>query len=206
MAESSVSDKETGREPDREPCPERDPGKEADSEAGKDFEARSRRIRLIVMDVDGVLSESRLIYTEGSGEARTFSIKDGMGITLARLAGLEVALISGRESVIVARRAAELHLTDVYQGVIRKLGTFSQLLRKYGLDKEQVCYIGDDINDLPILREVGLAVAVADAVEEVKLAAHYVTRAQGGNGAVREIIDRILRFQNLYEDAIKFFA
>lgn len=199
MAESSVSsvpDKEAGEEA----------GKESGKEAGKDFEARSRRIRLIAMDVDGVLSESRLIYTEGSGEARVFSIKDGMGITLARLAGLEVALISGRESVIVARRAAELHLTDVYQGVIRKLGTFSQLLRKYGLDKEQACYIGDDINDLPILREVGLAVAVADAVEEVKQAAHYVTQAPGGGGAVREIIDRILRFQNLYEEAIKVFV
>jgi len=192
MVELSVPDKDTGRESGKEP--------------GKDLEARIRRIRLIVMDVDGVLSESRLIYTEGNGEVRTFSIKDGMGITLARLAGLEVALISGRESVIVARRAAELHITDVYQGVIRKLGTFSQILQKYGLDKEQACYIGDDINDLPIMREVGLAVAVADAVEEVKWAAHYVTHAPGGGGAVREIIDRILRFQNLYEDAIKVFV
>jgi len=195
-AESLVPGKEAGEES----------AKESGKEAGIDLEARSRRIRLIAMDVDGVLSESRFIYMEGGGEARIFSIKDGMGIALARLAGLEVALISGRESVIVARRAAELHITDVYQGVIRKLGTFSQLIGKYGLDKEQACYIGDDINDLPILREVGLAVAVADAVEEVKQAAHYVTHAPGGGGAVREIIDRILRFQNLYDDAIKVFV
>jgi 3-deoxy-D-manno-octulosonate 8-phosphate phosphatase (KDO 8-P phosphatase) len=194
MAESSVPDKEAGRKS----------GIEAGKEIG--IEVRSRRIRLIVMDVDGVLSESRLIYAEGNGEVRIFNIKDGMGITLARLAGLEVALISGRESVIVARRAAELHITDVYQGVIRKLGTFFQILQKYDLDKEQACYIGDDINDLPIMREAGLAVAVADAVEDVKRAAHYVTHAPGGGGAVREIIDRILRFQNLYEDAIKIFV
>ena len=194
MAESSVPDKEAGRKS----------GIESGKEIG--IEARSRRIRLIVMDVDGVMSESRLIYMEGNGEVRTFNIKDGMGITLARLAGLEVALISGRESVIVTRRAAELHITDVYQGVIRKLGTFFQILQKYGLDKEQACYIGDDINDLPIMREAGLAVAVADAVEDVKRAAHYVTHAPGGGGAVREIIDRILRFQNLYEDAIKVFV
>jgi 3-deoxy-D-manno-octulosonate 8-phosphate phosphatase (KDO 8-P phosphatase) len=90
--------------------------------------------------------------------------------------------------------------------VIRKVGTFSQILQKYGLDKDQSCYIGDDINDLPIMKEVGLAVAVADAMEEVKQAAHYVTHAPGGNGAVREIIDRILRYQNLYEEAIKVFV
>ncbi|MEW5802441.1 MAG: HAD hydrolase family protein [bacterium] len=187
---------------DKEPDRELDPGKCSD----KDLEARSRRICLIAMDVDGVLAESRLIYTQREGEVRSFSIKDGMGITLARQAGLKVALISGRESELVARRAAELHLLDVYQGVIRKVEPFSQLLQKYGLDKEQSCYIGDDVNDLPVLREVGLAVAVADAVDEVKRAAHYVTRAPGGGGAVREIIDRILRFQNLYEEAIKVFV
>ena len=180
-----------------------DRGSGQEPDAG--LEARGRRIRLIAMDVDGVLAESRLIYTEGEGEVRSFSIKDGMGITMARQAGLKVALISGRESALVARRAAELHLLDVYQGVIRKLEPFSQLLGKYGLDKEQACYIGDDINDLPVLREAGLAVAVADAVAEVKQAAHYVTHAPGGRGAVREIIDRILYAQNLYDEAIKAF-
>lgn len=174
-------------------------------EPGEDLDARIQRIRLIVMDVDGVLSESRLIYTEEGRDVRSFNIKDGMGITLARSAGLKVAIISGRESALVARRAAELHICEVFQGVIRKREPFFQLLHKYGLDKEQACYIGDDINDLPVLREAGLAVAVADAVEEVKQAAHYVTRASGGGGAVREIIDRILRCQNLYEEAINAF-
>lgn len=177
-----------------------------DPASGSELAVRGQRIRLIAMDVDGVLAESRLIYTDREGEVRSFSIKDGMGITLARQAGLKVALISGRESAIVARRAAELHLSDIYQGVIRKREPFFQLLQKYGLDREQVCYIGDDVNDLPILRESGLAVAVADAVEDVKRVAHYVTFARGGNGAVREIIDHILHLQNLYEEAIKAFC
>jgi len=168
--------------------------------------ARGRRIRLIAMDVDGVLAESRLIYTEQEGEVRSFSIKDGMGITLALQAGLKVALISGRESAVVARRAAELHLEDVYQGVSRKREPFSHLLGKYALGREQVCYIGDDVNDLPVMLEAGLAVAVADAVEEVKQIAHYVTASPGGRGAVREVIDHILHAQDLYQKAISVFC
>ncbi|MEW6378766.1 MAG: HAD hydrolase family protein [bacterium] len=177
-----------------------------DPASGNELAVRGQRIRLIVMDVDGVLAESRLIYTDREGEVRAFSVKDGMGITLARQAGLKIALISGRESAVVARRAAELQVPDVYQGVIRKHEPFCHLLQKYGLDREQVCYIGDDVNDLPVLRDAGLAVAVADAVEEVKRIAHYVTLARGGNGAVREIIDHILHLQDLYEEAIQAFC
>jgi len=171
----------------------------------KDLKTRIQQIRLVAMDVDGVLTEGRLMYTADQQEICCFNIKDGMGLTLARHAGLKIVIISGRESEVVARRAKDLQFSAVYQGVINKLGPFLQLQSKYNLTKEQMCYIGDDINDLPIFQEAGLAVAVADAVEEVKLLAHYVTKLPGGGGAVREIIDKILHLQGLYQEAIKFF-
>ena len=158
----------------------------------KDLNTRIQRIRLVAMDVDGVLTEGRLMYTGDQQEICCFNIKDGMGLTMARQVGLKIVIISGRESDVVARRAKDLKFSAVYQGVINKLEPFLQLKSKYNLTKEQMCYIGDDINDLPIFQEAGLAVAVADAVEEVKMFAHYVTKLPGGAGAVREVIDKIL--------------
>ena len=171
----------------------------------KNLKARLQRIRLVAMDVDGVLTEGRIIYTGDQGEICCFNIKDGMGLTMARQVGLKIVIISGRESEVVARRAKDLQFSAVYQGVINKLEPFLQLQSKYNLTKKQMCYIGDDINDLPIFQEAGLAVAVADAVEEVKLFAHYVTKLPGGGGAVREIVDKILHVQDLYQEAIKIF-
>jgi len=171
-----------------------------------ELESRIQQIRLVAMDVDGVLTEGRLMYTEDRGEICCFHIKDGMGLTMARQAGLRTAIISGRLSEVVLRRAADLKIPDVFQGVIRKMEPYEQLRQKYHLTKEQICYIGDDVNDLPVLQQVGLAVAVADAVEEVKEAAHYVTRSPGGGGAVREIIDLILHGQGLYDMAVKAFG
>ena len=171
----------------------------------QELKVRIQRIRLVAMDVDGVLTEGRLMYTGDQKEICCFNIKDGMGLTMARHAGLKIVIISGRESEVVARRAQDLQFSAVYQGVINKLEPFIQLQSKYNLTKEQMCYIGDDVNDLPIFQEAGLAVAVADAVEEVKLLAHYVTKLPGGGGAVREIIDKILHVQGLYQEALKVF-
>jgi 3-deoxy-D-manno-octulosonate 8-phosphate phosphatase (KDO 8-P phosphatase) len=171
----------------------------------EELKTKIQPIRLVAMDVDGVLTEGRLMYTEGRGEICCFHIKDGMGLTMARQAGLQTAIISGRLSEVVFRRATDLKIPDVFQGVIRKVEPYEQLMQKYHLTKEQVCYIGDDVNDLPVLRQAGLAVAVADAVEEVRESAHYVTRSPGGGGAVREVIDLILHVQGLYDMAVKAF-
>lgn len=164
-----------------------------------------KMVRLVAMDVDGVLTEGQVIYIDGEQEVCSFNIKDGMGLTLARQAGLLTAFISGRKSEVVARRAAYLKISDLYQGVIKKGEPLTQLIQKYSLTREQICYLGDDVNDLPVLRQVGLAVAVADAVEEVRQAAHYVTDLPGGKGAVREVIDQILYQQGIYEQAIRVF-
>jgi len=171
----------------------------------EELKSKIQPIRLVAMDVDGVLTEGRLMYTEGRGEICCFHIKDGMGLTMARQAGLQTAIISGRLSEVIFRRAADLKISDVFQGVIKKLESYEQLMQKYQLTKEQICYIGDDVNDLPVLQQVGLAVAVADAVEEVRGAVHYVTKSPGGGGAVREIIDIILHVQCLYDTAVKAF-
>ena len=171
----------------------------------EELKRRMQKIRLIAMDVDGVLTEGKLLYTQSKQELCSFYIKDGMGLAMARRAGFQIALISGRESEVVALRAKDLKISELYQGVVNKLEAFSALVTKYDLEHEQICFIGDDVNDLPVLQKVGLAVGVSDAVEEVKKIAHYVTALPGGGGAVREIIDKILYAQGLYKKAIDFY-
>jgi len=152
-------------------------------------------IELLVLDVDGVLTDGRIIYTDDGRELKIFHVRDGSGLQLWRKAGKRAALISGRSSPAVTRRAAEFGLDPVIQGVSDKQAPLNKILAACRLRAEQVCAIGDDFPDLPVLRQCGLAVAVADACSEVKSAAHYVTRAPGGCGAVREVVEWILHAQ-----------
>jgi 3-deoxy-D-manno-octulosonate 8-phosphate phosphatase (KDO 8-P phosphatase) len=151
-----------------------------------------RDIRALVMDVDGVLTDGGLYYTEHGDELKRFDVRDGQGLVLLRQAGILTAIVTGRRTTLVARRAEELGIAEVHQGVTDKAETVSALLARHGVPPAAVCYLGDDVNDLPALARVGLAVAVADAVPVVRRAAHYVTRAPGGRGAVREVCDLIL--------------
>ena len=160
---------------------------------------RARTIQLLMMDVDGVLTDGR-IWQDGLGrELKTFDVKDGHGIVMAHRAKLRTALISGRESESTAQRAKELGIEIVFQKIWNKLEVFEKILLETGLMPEQVAYIGDDVVDIPLLRRVGLAVAVADAVDEVKRFAHLVTQRAGGQGAVREVVELILRAQGQWE-------
>lgn len=156
---------------------------------------RARPITLILMDVDGVLTDGGITFIEGNREARTYDARDGIGLWLARAAGLRTGLISGRGSDAVARRAAELGFDEVHQRSRDKLATYLGILKKRHLSDEQVCFIGDDLPDLPVLLRAGMPVAVADAHDEVRRRAPFVTRARGGHGAVREVIDAILKAQ-----------
>jgi len=151
------------------------------------------RIKLLLLDVDGVMTDGRIIYDSQGGEAKAFDVKDGHGLKLVQRAGIRVGIITGRQSAIVDRRAAELGIELVYQGAKDKLLPFREILQKLALTAEEVAYAGDDIVDLPVMREVGFAATVADAIDEVKAAAHMVTRRDGGRGAVREICDHLLR-------------
>jgi 3-deoxy-D-manno-octulosonate 8-phosphate phosphatase (KDO 8-P phosphatase) len=150
-------------------------------------------ITLLVLDVDGVLTDGHLtVYGDGT-ESKAFHTHDGHGIRLWQRAGLKVALISGRRSEPTQRRAEQLEIAHVFQDCHFKRPTLEQLLAELQLEAEQVAYVGDDLPDLPVMRVVGFAVAVANAVEEVKAQADYVTTRRGGDGAVREVIEMILK-------------
>jgi 3-deoxy-D-manno-octulosonate 8-phosphate phosphatase (KDO 8-P phosphatase) len=167
---------------------------------------RAKKIRLLLMDVDGVLTDGHVClqtFPDGHvGEMKIFHAHDGAGLKLASIVGLRTGVISGRNTRAVDQRAKESGIEFVYQGRAEKVGAYLDALRRAEAKDEEVAYIGDDLPDLPLLLRVGLAVAVADAAPEVKQAAHYVTRARGGEGAARETVELILKAQGKWHDAI----
>ena len=160
---------------------------------------KAKKIRLLLLDVDGVMTDGGIILDSSGGEIKAFNEKDGHGIKLLMRAGVEVGILSGRESPVVTRRAEELGISLVKQRSLNKAGTFREILEERSLKEEEVAYIGDDLTDLPVLRKAGLSAAVADAVEEVKKEADYVTTRPGGRGAVRELIELILKSQDKWD-------
>jgi len=170
---------------------------------------RARHIRLLLTDCDGVLTDGSIHYASDGererGEINVFHIHDGLGIVLARGAGLKVGLISGRVSLPVAERARALGLDHVYQGVESKLEVYERIREIERLSHEQIAYLGDDLPDLPLLRRAGLAIAVADAVSEVRQCAHLITHQRGGRGAMREAIELILKAQGQWEEIIQHY-
>jgi len=162
---------------------------------------RCRAIELILSDVDGVMTDGTVLLFPDGIEAKAFHVRDGLGIALAHRAGLRTGLVSGRSSESVTRRAAELGMAVVRQGVKDKGAALREVLAEQGLTARQVAYIGDDINDLPILGEVGLSAAPADAVFEVKAQVYMITEARGGQGCVREFVEAILRAAGTLERA-----
>ncbi len=160
---------------------------------------RARNIRLLVMDVDGVLTDGQILRDGLGHELKSFDVKDGHGIVMVHRAQIKTALISGQESEATAHRAKELGIELVFQKVWNKLEVYERILTDMQLTHEEAAYIGDDLIDIPILRRVGLAVAVENAVDEVKAVAHLVTQRPGGQGAVREVIELILRAQGHWE-------
>lgn len=167
---------------------------------------RARKTRLLMMDVDGVLTDGRIIQDGHGHELKVFDVKDGHGIVMAHRAKLRTALISGRESETIRRRAEELGIELVFQKIWNKLEVYEKILVDTELTHDEVAYIGDDLIDIPLLRRVGLAVAVADAVDEVKAAAHLITQRPGGQGAVREVIELILRAQGHWDSLLERYT
>lgn len=156
-------------------------------------------IRFLILDVDGVLTDGSIIYTSSGEEVKTFNVKDGAGLKYWRRAGHSAGIITGRTSSIVARRALELDIRHIEMGAKAKLPAFEKMLSDAGVKPEEVAMVGDDLMDLPIIRRVGLGVAVADAVDELQDAAHLITIQKGGKGAVREVIEFILKTQGRWE-------
>lgn len=160
---------------------------------------------MLLFDVDGVMTDGGLILGDNGLEFKKFYAQDGMGIALAKQAGMLVGIITGRQSSAVTRRAQELAVDEVFQGSDNKIEAFTQIREKYGIEDEEVAYMGDDLGDLAVMSRVGLAIAVANSVTEVKERAHYVTERPGGAGAIREVVDLILELKGIKEEIIAKF-
>lgn len=156
------------------------------------------KIKLLLLDVDGVMTDGRIIYDNDGGETKAFDVKDGHGLKLLQRAGIQVGIITGRESAIVARRAAELGIELLYQGAKDKRLPFAEILEKLSLDPSEIAYVGDDVVDLPVMRQVGFSATVADAVDDIKPYVDMVTSRPGGRGAVREVCDFLLKEAGLW--------
>lgn len=175
------------------------------SEAERLLLAKAEPVRLLLLDVDGVLTDGSLIYSENGAEAKSFNTQDGLGIQLVQKAGVDVGIITARSSELVRRRAEELGMKYIAQGVANKLVAFKEILRQASLKPYQVCYMGDDWIDLSLLTRVGLAVCPANAVAEVQEACHWVTDRTGGGGAVRDACDLIVRSRGLRDALLQEF-
>jgi 3-deoxy-D-manno-octulosonate 8-phosphate phosphatase (KDO 8-P phosphatase) len=168
---------------------------------------RAQRVKVMIFDVDGVLTDGSLTYGPDGEVTKTFNVLDGLGIQLLNKTGVATAIISARSSAVVVRRAADLGITHVFQGMHDKRIAFARLLEATGASAAECGYIGDDVIDLPLLLKVGFAVTVPSGHPEVQHRAHYVTRAAGGRGAVREVCDLVMRAQGTYEQALApYFA
>lgn len=167
---------------------------------------RAARIRMVVMDVDGTMTDGR-IYIGPEGEAiKEFSVKDGMAITMLHKAGIKTAIITGRKSEIVEHRAAELKIDSVWQGVKDKREAWQKIKEETGLTNREIAYVGDDLNDLSLLMQAGLACCAGDAQAEVKKISHVISGRDGGNGVVRDIAELILKTQGKWQQLVDAFA
>lgn len=164
---------------------------------------RASRVSVLLIDVDGVLTDGRIIYAEYGDELKHFDVQDGAGLVFWNRVGLKTAIITARTSRLVKRRAKELRVDFLAQGCLVKLPFYERLLKRFRVSDEQVCAIADDLMELPILRRVGFAVAVSNAVEEIRRASHYVTRRPGGRGAVREAVELILKAKGLWGQVLE---
>ena len=160
-----------------------------------DLQGRAAAIRLVVLDVDGVLTDGQIVMDDSGAETKAFNVRDGHGIKLLQRFGIATAVVTGRRSEVVARRTEELGIHPVHQGYPEKAAPFEAVLRETGVPAEAVAVVGDDIVDLPMMARAGLAIAPADAHDAVRNRAHWLTAAGGGRGAVREVVDFLLQAQ-----------
>jgi 3-deoxy-D-manno-octulosonate 8-phosphate phosphatase (KDO 8-P phosphatase) len=173
---------------------------------GAELRDKALRVKLLIVDVDGVLTDGRIVHGNYGDELKFFDVQDGLGLALLSRAGLKTVVITAKRSPINHRRAREIRITKLYQNVEDKLKVYEKVLRKFRLSHEEVCYVADDLVDLPVFTRVGLAVAVKNAVEDVKARAHYITERRGGRGAVREVTDMLLKQQGKWDEVTgKYF-
>ena len=166
------------------------------------LQRKIKNIKVLAMDVDGVLTDGQLIFDGQGRELKSFHVQDGFGMVILKRAGIKTAIITAGASRVVKIRADYLHVDKLYSGVYPKMNAYKKMLKAFGVQPAQVCFMGDDLTDWQILSEVGFAVAVRNAVSEIKKCADYVTAKKGGDGAVREVIEIILKTQKKWQKAV----
>lgn len=170
------------------------------------LKARLKRIKVLIMDVDGVLTDGKIIFDDKGGELKFFDVQDGLAVVILKRAGIKTAIITAKGSKVVERRCADMQVDKLYQDASNKSVALDELLKELNLKAENACFIADELIDLPALKRVGLAVAVKNAAPEVKKCAHYITKRKGGEGAVREIIEMILKTQDKWQQAVAVYT
>jgi 3-deoxy-D-manno-octulosonate 8-phosphate phosphatase (KDO 8-P phosphatase) len=172
----------------------------------KQVRERAARVKLLILDVDGVLTDGRIIMDHKGREIKAFNVRDGHGLRLLMEAGIEVALLTGRSSPVVQKRAEDLGITWIRQGVHDKVGAYQEIAREVGITDDEACFVGDDLVDIPLLKRVGIPIVVGDGAPEAKRCACYVTQSSGGKGAVREVCDLLLQAQGKWEAVLRRYA
>lgn len=168
---------------------------------------KAKKIKILLLDIDGVLTDGRIIYGNWGEELKNFNVNDGLGMVLIRKAGMKCIIVTARNSRIVKKRAKLLSVDRVYGNSILKIEALEDIVKRYGVTHDEICFIGDDIIDIPILKRIGLAAAVPNAMDEVKAVAHFITKKKGGKGAVREVCDMLLKAQGKWGEVTeKFFG
>ena len=166
----------------------------------KNIKEKLKGIKLLILDVDGVMTDGRIIMDNEGREIKNFNVRDGHGIKILQRYGIKVAILTGRQSKVVEYRAKDLEIDDIYQKVFNKKEIFQTILKKHKLSADAAAFMGDDIVDIPVLKSVGFSAAVADAIDVVKKSVDYVTKNRGGNGAVREVCEMILKAQDKWPE------
>lgn len=172
----------------------------------EDLKAQAGRIKLLLLDVDGVLTDGRIIYDSRGRDSKFFDVHDGLGVYVLHKAGIKTILITAKSSKTIRPRAKDMRVAEVFADIFPKTAVLDKILKKYNVSSDEICFVGDDLVDLSLMKKVGLAVAVANASSEIKEAASFVTRGSGGRGAVREVAELILKSQGKWEDILKFYG
>jgi len=171
-----------------------------------ELKLKASKIKLLLLDVDGVLTDGRIIYDSRGRDSKFFDVHDGLGVYVLHKSGIKTVLITAKSSKTISPRAKDMRVAEVFADIFPKSSVLDRILKKYGVSSDEVCFVGDDLVDLSIMRKVGLPVAVANAADEIKEVASFITSCVGGRGAVREVAELILKSQGKWEDILKFYA
>jgi len=172
----------------------------------EELSLRFSKVKLLLLDVDGVLTDGRIIYDSRGRDSKFFDVHDGLGVFCLHKAGIDTIIITAKGSRTISPRAKDMRVAEVFADVFPKTAVLDKIIKKYGIALDEICFVGDDLVDLSLMRKIGLPIAVANAAKEIKEAACYVTNRAGGRGAVREVAELILKSQGKWKDVLKFYG